>query len=430
MRLLADSLSSFPGYSGGSLSFSVGKSGIFRELMMKSLRIVCILCVVGYSVLAQDDGAGSSSCLPLGEWRMITSYYGWRDDPFARGGEFHRGIDLQAHIGDPVYAWRRGVVVTAGYQGVSGKVVVLQHPDHFVSKYHHLSRILVHTGQQVTAGQMIGKAGDTGQVTGVHLHFTIMKDGEYVDPLPYLKESRNVHDPAFQKASPENISRSLKTVTILSIPRGVTVYLDGAYSGKTPLKLRLLPGFHQLKLVPRDAFLPLERTVEVKEQVTFSFRLKKRVLASNPSSRVSSSAYSPSRRRPGPEAAVFSIIPGMGQRYLGNDWWMVPPLAMGLSFALSMGSRSIKERYHMEYRYSSDPVARDSLLQKYRHFRGLENFFKTAVWVIWGADIASAFLQGVANVTKNRSRARQEKGVFVALKPLPTGSGIRMQIRW
>ncbi|HEX9871714.1 MAG TPA: M23 family metallopeptidase [Candidatus Tectomicrobia bacterium] len=117
----------------------------------------------------------------------LTSPFGERDHVMGGGGtQFHAGIDISVPTGTPVQAARDGTVVFAGYNGAYGKAVKLDHPNGFSTLYAHNSRILVHVGQNVKAGQVICLSGSTGRSTGPHLHFEVHKATLPVDPLLYL----------------------------------------------------------------------------------------------------------------------------------------------------------------------------------------------------------------------------------------------------
>jgi len=117
----------------------------------------------------------------------LTSPFGERDHVMGGGGsQFHAGIDLSVPLGTPVQAAQEGMVVFAGYNGAYGKAIKLEHPNGLSTLYAHNSRILVHVGQNVKAGQVISLSGNTGRSTGPHLHFEVHKDTGPVDPLPYL----------------------------------------------------------------------------------------------------------------------------------------------------------------------------------------------------------------------------------------------------
>jgi murein DD-endopeptidase MepM/ murein hydrolase activator NlpD len=106
------------------------------------------------------------------------------NQPFIPGR--HPGIDLHASYGDPIYACRAGTVVSAGWEGGYGNAVVIDHGGGMATLYAHQSRMAVSAGQQVSAGQVIGYIGSTGDSTGPHLHFEVRINGNPVDPAPYL----------------------------------------------------------------------------------------------------------------------------------------------------------------------------------------------------------------------------------------------------
>jgi murein DD-endopeptidase MepM/ murein hydrolase activator NlpD len=117
----------------------------------------------------------------------LTSLFGSRG-PVMGGGSarFHAGIDISVPGGTPILAAQEGTVVFAGYNGAYGRVIKLDHQNGYATLYAHNSRLLVHVGQSVRAGQVICLSGNTGRSTGPHLHFEVHKDGWPVDPLEYL----------------------------------------------------------------------------------------------------------------------------------------------------------------------------------------------------------------------------------------------------
>ena len=98
----------------------------------------------------------------------ITSCYGMR------WGRIHQGIDFAVSPGAPILAAHAGTVVTAGWDsGGYGNMVILKHGKHLFTLYGHSSKVLVHAGQKVNAGQKIALEGATGHVTGPHMHFEV-----------------------------------------------------------------------------------------------------------------------------------------------------------------------------------------------------------------------------------------------------------------
>jgi murein DD-endopeptidase MepM/ murein hydrolase activator NlpD len=109
-----------------------------------------------------------------------------------RWGRMHKGIDFGAHYGAPIYAIGDGVVVGTGYQsGESGygQITIIRHSNGFYSAYAHQSSMLVHAGETVHAGELIGRVGSTGHVTGPHLHFEIRTapHGGQINPRTWLR---------------------------------------------------------------------------------------------------------------------------------------------------------------------------------------------------------------------------------------------------
>jgi len=98
----------------------------------------------------------------------------------------HSGADFAAKTGEPVRAVADGVVALAGNEFFAGNAVFLDHGDGLISMSFHLSEILVKEGDKVIRGQLLGKVGATGRVTGPHLHFGLRWHGARVDPLELL----------------------------------------------------------------------------------------------------------------------------------------------------------------------------------------------------------------------------------------------------
>lgn len=96
----------------------------------------------------------------------------------------HSGVDLRGKTGTPIKAFASGVVRIAASHFFSGKVAYIDHGQGVVSIYCHMSKVLVHEGDRVKKGQVIGKVGATGRVTGPHLHFGVKVADVAVDPMP------------------------------------------------------------------------------------------------------------------------------------------------------------------------------------------------------------------------------------------------------
>jgi murein DD-endopeptidase MepM/ murein hydrolase activator NlpD len=112
----------------------------------------------------------------------VNSTFGWRMDPISGRPRFHNGIDIAAAYGSNVESAGAGRVAFAGVQGTYGDTIVIDHGDGRQTRYAHLSDRLVKTGDAVQAGQVIGRAGQSGRSTGPHLHFEMLVNGRPVDP--------------------------------------------------------------------------------------------------------------------------------------------------------------------------------------------------------------------------------------------------------
>lgn len=123
---------------------------------------------------------------------QITSGFGQRRDPFLNTPAFHSGIDFRAIYGTAARAAAEGTVTHAGWTGGYGRMVEIDHGNGFVSRYAHLSKLLVHEGDVVQAGEIIGKVGSSGRSTGPHLHFEVRHNGRAVNPSRFLEVGRKV----------------------------------------------------------------------------------------------------------------------------------------------------------------------------------------------------------------------------------------------
>lgn len=114
----------------------------------------------------------------------------------------HQGVDFAGSTGTPVFASAAGTVVTAGNGGPCGNMVEIAHAGGLSTVYCHLSRFApgLRSGQKVEARQLIGNVGQTGRVTGPHLHFGVKKNGKYIDPLGLKMDGIRVLPPADRDA--------------------------------------------------------------------------------------------------------------------------------------------------------------------------------------------------------------------------------------
>ncbi|GEM_PF-949861 len=129
------------------------------------------------------------------------SGFGMRYHPVLHVWKMHNGTDFPVACGTPVYASAAGVVTLAQYHGASGNAVEIDHGDldgggagsSFATHYFHLSAFGVRAGDHVVQGQFIGVSGTTGRSTGCHLHWEVMIDGRYVDPMSVIGNGEPVY---------------------------------------------------------------------------------------------------------------------------------------------------------------------------------------------------------------------------------------------
>ncbi len=122
----------------------------------------------------------------------VTSTFGTRSDPFRGTQAFHAGVDIAGPQGARITASSDGKIVAAGWHNAYGNTIDVDHGYGFVSRYGHLSKILVRQGQTVKRGQVIAIQGSTGRSTGSHLHYEVRYNDEPLNPSKFLKAGVNV----------------------------------------------------------------------------------------------------------------------------------------------------------------------------------------------------------------------------------------------
>ena len=119
----------------------------------------------------------------------LSSYFGYRVDPFTGRRARHDGVDIAGKLGEPVMAVAAGVVTYAGKRYGYGNLVEINHGNGFVTRYGHNSVVKVKVGETVSKGQVVALMGSTGRSTGPHVHFEVWRRGRVVNPLKYLNAS-------------------------------------------------------------------------------------------------------------------------------------------------------------------------------------------------------------------------------------------------
>lgn len=117
--------------------------------------------------------------------KKMASGYGRRIDPIYGTSKFHEGLDFASDIGTPVFATGNGKIIEADWNSGYGNMIAVDHGYNYVTRYAHLSKILVTPGQSVMRGDNIGEVGNTGKSTGPHLHYEVLFKGEPQNPINY-----------------------------------------------------------------------------------------------------------------------------------------------------------------------------------------------------------------------------------------------------
>lgn len=117
-------------------------------------------------------------------WKGVTSKWGYRIDPVSGKRRLkHTGIDLRAGMNTPVYAPKEGVVRIAGWLKGYGKTIIIDHKGGYSTRLAHLNSIGVKAGDQVKIGESIARSGQTGRVTGPHLHYEVRYNERPLNPI-------------------------------------------------------------------------------------------------------------------------------------------------------------------------------------------------------------------------------------------------------
>ena len=128
--------------------------------------------------------ASTPSIRPVEGW--VTSGFGYRESPFTGERSFHSGLDISNKPGTKIIATANGKISYASRKALLGNLVTIDHGYGRVTRYGHLEKILVKSGQQVKRGDVIGLMGNTGQSTGPHLHYEVRINGTPIDPVKYI----------------------------------------------------------------------------------------------------------------------------------------------------------------------------------------------------------------------------------------------------
>jgi len=173
---------------------------------------------VTYSKRVPISKAEAMFGMPLRHVRVTSNFSYSRWHPILHLYRPHHGTDFGARKGTPLLAVNAGRVSFAGWMGGYGNVVKIRHADGYESLYAHQSQMRVHVGEHVKKGQIIGYVGSTGRSTGPHLHFGLMKNGKWIDPMTVLRK-KSLHLSVLKKfAKYQDVTTTkYKTVTIKGV---------------------------------------------------------------------------------------------------------------------------------------------------------------------------------------------------------------------
>ena len=113
----------------------------------------------------------------------ITSHFGYRISPITKEYSLHSGLDIAVPENSEIYSAYDGIVITAEYNEVNGNYIIIKHSDSLKTTYNHCNKLLVREGEKIKKGEIIALVGATGYATGNHLHFEVILNSKYINPL-------------------------------------------------------------------------------------------------------------------------------------------------------------------------------------------------------------------------------------------------------
>jgi murein DD-endopeptidase MepM/ murein hydrolase activator NlpD len=204
LRMFSERLAEIAGFdtTAFSLDEHPGQGGIEKEGAALSSEVLDLsieqlseelrnqqeaLTALEQYLLTEDTIAAS---IPTGKpvkdgW--VSSFYGYRIDPFNGKKTFHEGLDIAARSGTSVLSVADGIVTWVGQRGGYGGLVEVDHGNGYVTRYAHNKTIKVKKGDRVNKGETLALMGSTGRSTGPHVHFEVLRDGQHVNPYNFIK---------------------------------------------------------------------------------------------------------------------------------------------------------------------------------------------------------------------------------------------------
>jgi len=166
------------------------------EDIKKAIDLSSSTIVIGQKIFVPSKiigkGFNNEKSIIWPTYGTLSSLYGYRIHPITGERILHKGVDIAAPIGTPVFSAEDGVVDYVGENNGYGLMIQINSgKDSYI--YGHLSQINVYSGQYVKKGQLIGRVGNTGVSTGPHLHFEVQKGSKLYDPLVLLPSRSNIY---------------------------------------------------------------------------------------------------------------------------------------------------------------------------------------------------------------------------------------------
>jgi len=210
---------------------------------------------------------------PLENYDKISSKFGNRVNPVLKEKKLHTGVDYTVKFNSKVLASAEGKVKSVGYNKSDGNYIYLIHKNNFETRYLHLKDYIVKSGDLVTQKQLIGHSGSSGNSSGPHLHFELLKDGKYTNPVILLPKIKTLSLNDFLK----NKSDSLN----LNIVKNKTYFFE-SLTKKSPDKLQKVQEL--LKTIPADKIKMIgffEKDSLPEKNTVFSIKLNDSLQMSN-----------------------------------------------------------------------------------------------------------------------------------------------------
>lgn len=161
--------------------------------MLKLIAVIFGTITIGMGQLMSVDLTSHSMAVQqLPAEGRLSSDFGLRPRPCRGGSHYHPGVDIANVRATPIESTGVGVIMNVSRDRGYGLMVEIDHGRGWTTRYAHLSAVNVKEGEQVRAGDLIGKMGRSGRATGTHLHYELRRYGFAINPAPYLAASQSL----------------------------------------------------------------------------------------------------------------------------------------------------------------------------------------------------------------------------------------------